>query len=456
MATPTLNSVPTSAATTSSPLIFGTKWGAGPMGSPVHLTYSFPGDVAHHITPYTNGGLGEWLGWQGANAAERGAFVTALNAWGNVSGLSFSQAVDTATTVGEIRFALTDQGPIGSAAHAYYPSNHPAGGDIWMQLGAWHEARNSAVTPGSYDYFALLHEIGHALGIKHSFETSAANPRIVPFAGDSFFYTVMSYEAKPGLGNYATFYPTTPMYYDLVAIQALYGVDTVTNAGTTTYTFVAGKKYWQTIYDAGGSDTIIYKGTLGSTINLNPGKLSTLSDSIVFADGSSSRATVSIGPNTVIEHAVGGFGNDTLTGNAANNTLYGLAGADILSAGIGTDTLQGGAGVDYLHGGVGRDVFVFNTVLGPSNVDRIADFLPIDDTIRLENAVFGALPTVGMLSAAAFHTGVAAHDPSDRIIYNRTAGALFYDSDGTGAAAAVKFANLAAGLMLTNADFAVI
>ena len=48
----------------------------------------------------------------------------------------------------------------------------------------------------------------------------------------------------------------------------------------------------------------------------------------------------------------------------------------------------------------------------------------------------------GTLAAAAFRIGAAAADASDRIIYNDDTGALFFDQDGTGGAAQVRFATL--------------
>jgi serralysin len=70
----------------------------------------------------------------------------------------------------------------------------------------------------------------------------------------------------------------------------------------------------------------------------------------------------------------------------------------------------------------------------------------------LENAVFTALSD-GTLGAGQFVTGAAAQDAQDRIIYNNATGALFYDSDGTGAVAAIQFADVTPGLALTNLDF---
>ncbi len=62
----------------------------------------------------------------------------------------------------------------------------------------------------------------------------------------------------------------------------------------------------------------------------------------------------------------------------------------------------------------------------------------------------------GALAAGAFTTGSAATQADDRIVYNTATGALLFDADGTGGAAAVQFATLAGGLALTSADFLVI
>ena len=108
-----------------------------------------------------------------------------------------------------------------------------------------------------------------------------------------------------------------------------------------------------------------------------------------------------------------------------------------------------------LNGGRGRDNFLFDAPAKASNADTIIGFSVPLDTIRLENAVFHGLAAV-KLAAAAFFRGAAAHDANDHVIYNPANGALFYDGNGAAAGAAVKFAQLAAHLALTNADFFVV
>jgi Ca2+-binding RTX toxin-like protein len=79
----------------------------------------------------------------------------------------------------------------------------------------------------------------------------------------------------------------------------------------------------------------------------------------------------------------GSIGNDRLQGDAGNDNLYGGTGSDTLIGGLGNDSLQaddgddilqGGIGNDTMTGGTGADRFVFDSKLGNTNVDTIADF----------------------------------------------------------------------------------
>ncbi len=157
---------------------------------------------------------------------------------------------------------------------------------------------------------------------------------------------------------------------------------------------------------------------------------------------------------------MGTTGADTLQGTAGNDVIVGLAGRDMIRGNTGNDRIDGGAGndklagntgADVLTGGTGKDIFVFDSPFAGA-IDTITDYSPIDDTIQLDKAIFTGLPT-GKLNAAAFHIGTAAHDASDRIIYNSQTGALYYDADGIGGASGQQFAQLTGSLALTHADF---
>jgi Ca2+-binding RTX toxin-like protein len=135
------------------------------------------------------------------------------------------------------------------------------------------------------------------------------------------------------------------------------------------------------------------------------------------------------------------------TGNAAPNAITGNRGGN---------TINGRGGSDELRGGAGADRFVFDTELNAfSNVDWIMDFSVTEDRIQLQHSIFGELSPYGV-RWFEFHTGTAAHDSDDRLIYNRQSGEIFYDADGSGSVDAVLFATVQPGLALTNSHFSVI
>ncbi|MGE0200767.1 MAG: S8 family serine peptidase [Candidatus Melainabacteria bacterium] len=99
----------------------------------------------------------------------------------------------------------------------------------------------------------------------------------------------------------------------------------------------------RTLSDASGTDTINAAAVTGnSIINLNAGQDSTIAGN-----------TVHINNGTQIENAIGGDGNDVITGNSAANTLVG---------GRGNDTLDGGGGIDTLIGGKGDDIYYVDSL----------------------------------------------------------------------------------------------
>jgi hypothetical protein len=143
-------------------------------------------------------------------------------------------------------------------------------------------------------------------------------------------------------------------------------------------------------------------------------------------------------------------------GNELNNVITGNSGANILTGGAGNDMLNGGLGADTLDGGAGADIFVFNSTLGSGNIDRLNNFVTVDDTIQLDHTIFTALGNAGALLVGAFNTGAVATQADDRIIYNTATGALLYDADGNGKGAAMQFATLSGvNGTLSAADFVV-
>ena len=395
-------------------------------------------------------------------AAQISATQTAMGLWSDVANIKFSRVGSgttgsTAYTNSATILFGADTG-VSEYAFAYLPGSRAAAsidGDVTINP---YDGSFSNLSRGSYDFMAIVHEIGHAIGLDHPGNYNGGNPTYsanAAYVQDSRQYTVMSYfdAEETGARHYDT-YAATPLLHDIAAAQALYGANYATRAGNTVYGFNSNADRAQfhiisaaqdavfAIWDGGGRDTLNLSGyTEGSIINLNAGS---------FSSAGGLYANIAIARGALIEDAKGGAGNDAIYGNAAANVLFGNA---------GNDTIRGGFGNDYLAGGLGRDNFVFNDKLnGTGNRDQIADFKAADDTIKLDNAYFtrltGAANTV--LSASQFWAGSAAHDTSDRVIYNPATGVLTYDANGSAADGTVQFAVLSAHLALTNADFVII
>jgi Ca2+-binding RTX toxin-like protein len=146
--------------------------------------------------------------------------------------------------------------------------------------------------------------------------------------------------------------------------------------------------------------------------------------------------------------------NNSLIGNGGNNHLWGFAGNDTLNGGAGNDVLDGGAGSDVLIGGTGADLFVFSVAPVKGTIDKISDYTSGEDRISLTASAFhGLAASSGVLAASSFALGTKATSTAAQIVYDKASGKLYYDTDGTGSAAAIQFASVTAGTQLTHADF---
>lgn len=200
----------------------------------------------------------------------------------------------------------------------------------------------------------------------------------------------------------------------------------------------------------GGDGTDTYFADLTTDIVVESNAiLATGGNDIVYFVGTSGTFTLSANVERLVLSSTAATNG---TGNTLANTIYGNGASNVINGGLGNDVLVGG---------LGNDFFVFNTLPNAlTNRDTITDYNVAADTIRLENTgVFTALGlATGVLNVALFKnlTTGGAVDASDRILYNDTTGAVFYDIDGSGGSAAVQFATIAGAPTLTNADFVVI
>lgn len=322
-------------------LIYGMKWG-GPMGSGVTLTYSFsaPGSTFQSGYGSYNEPSGGFAKFTAAQGAATRAIMTDLS---RAVGINFVEVPDDGRQAGELRFGLTSLLASSSAAHAYYPSANAAGGDVWVRNTSTYTAN---ILPGSFNYLVLVHELGHALGLKHSFDGAVRLPANL----DHRAFTVMSYNASSV--EAVGFLPL-----DIIALQQVYGVNTRHATGDDRYMVASFGGGIRTIWDAGGTDTFDFTGSAASlSVSLQPGTVRT--GSVPYA----------IAYDTIIEYAVMGAGNDNVNGNEAanwlqgnggNDVLQGFGGHDLLDGGMGNDWLTGGLGNDTLYGSYGRDISVY-------------------------------------------------------------------------------------------------
>ncbi len=323
----------------------GVKW------TGATITYAFPTSTSVMY------GSTELAGFSALNAAQQVKATLALSLWDDLIAPDMLQVT---TSGSNIEFGNSTTGV--QYAHAYFPT----AGTIWFSKN-YSDLQTPVV--GRHGFLTYVHEIGHSLGLDHMGDYNGSGDWTPSSYQDSTVLSVMSYfgpnwgtGASNGEGlvqwadwvgsNGVLYSPQTPMLNDIMAIQAMYGVETTTRTGDSTYGFnstlgtVSAGLYDFTqnlqpimsLFDSAGNDTLDLSGwSTSSSISLVPG---------TFCSGNYMTNNISIAYTCVIENAVGGAGADAVVGNAYNNRLDGGAGNDTLTGGLGDDTIIGGADND--------------------------------------------------------------------------------------------------------------
>ena len=418
----------------------GTAWNPyGIEGKNVITVYfAKAGDVFVSENP-ADPGLTTTIVAQGMADWEIQAFMTAFALYEQVADLEFVVVSDRAEADFKI---ITYEGTPGAGASLLgrmSPPDTDNEGQAEFNSGdaRWTE---EGLQPGGFYFPTLLHELGHGLGMAHPHDngghssimrgagsSTTVGPVTVPVGiggamGDfdlsQQVHTIMSYNDGWQTSPYGTprsggitgtevdhfgwVASLSPL--DIAVIQDKYGVNEDWATGDDTYTikdFNGPGNFYSSIWDAGGTDQIVYDGARDASIDLRAATLA-------YEEGGGGRVSYAFGIHggftvangVTIENARSGSGNDTLTGNEAANSLSSGAGNDTLSGNGGNDVLIGGAGSDAMTGGSGADVFRFESVADSAvgtGRDVITDFAQGSDLID-----FSALNATRFIGTSAF------------------------------------------------------
>ncbi|MFA7293744.1 MAG: M10 family metallopeptidase [Rhodocyclaceae bacterium] len=381
------------------------------IGMSAVVTFSFLESLPEYAADYSSPII-DFAAFDETLLGMRTAARAALASIANFVDVVFVEAPDGQT--GQITFGLNSQP--GSAGYAYYPAwqyfhddqgailevaEAGVGGDIWIEGHAIDWVAGDFL-PGNQGYAVLLHEIGHALGLKHPFEGNIT----LDAAHDVESFTMMSYTAAPssvivsslesGFYTYTQVPVSSLMPGDVAALQYLYGANEGTATGDDVYRWENNAAFYQTIWDGGGRDTIDCSSqTLGCAIDLRPGAYSSIGMRSTEAELLISQPTgldmadilemfgpsvsgalydgqnnLAIAAGAVIERAIGGSAADSIIGNDFANILHGGLGNDTLLGGDGNDLLDGGRGADQMAGGAGNDLYVVD-----HRYDQVTEFV---------------------------------------------------------------------------------
>lgn len=356
------------------------------------------------------------------------------------------QVHDAGSDYGHTGLTTFSELPSGARYIKLYAPNYPQGSEALQIAVAVEEgpivgdAGNNVLsgTPGD--------DVIQGLGGNDTIDGKAGADQMEGGAGNDVMYVDNAGDKAVELANKGTDTVKSRITYTLpanVEKLILLGTGNINGTGNSLANTLTGNSGSNVLNGKAGAD--VMTGKAGNDIYI----VDTAGETVTEASGEGTdlvKSSVSFTlPANVEKLTLTGSANVNGTGNSRADTVNGNTGNNVVNGKSGNDTLTGGAG---------RDTFAFTTAPSASaNSDQITDFAPADDTIRLDDSVFTALPGTGTLPASAFRNGASATTTAHRILYDPATGNLRYDADGTGPTPAVRFATLTNKPVVTELDF---
>ncbi|WP_188670333.1 M10 family metallopeptidase C-terminal domain-containing protein [Neptunicoccus cionae] len=332
------------------------RWNAtAELGTPIIVTYSFA---------------------EGAEipAASESAYSVARTfAFTDQQRQNFRDAADIYERAAGVVFVEVDSGGMIDVSNADGSSyggwaSYPSASAGYTSNGIFVIDSEGDYGKGTYGFQIMLHELGHAMGLKHTHDGSL----ILDPSLDNQHQTVMTY-------NNTSPYTTQLGLLDLQALDYLYGTAVDSSAWSFDH-----DAFSNTMTIAGSSKADVLFGVAGSNVLIGGARGDRLigrnvEDSLFGNQGndtlSGGNGADKLAGNGGKDALFGDYHNDVLNGGRGDDQLYGGAGADVLEGGQGGDTLYGedyndslfgGQGSDKLYGGDDRD-----TLYGEAGKDRL-------------------------------------------------------------------------------------
>jgi hypothetical protein len=356
--------------------------GSDGMSNALHaLTFSFmsaPGSQAS-----------DKKGFAAMSANEQAAVRSALDYVASLVDVTFTEVASG----GNLQFGTNNQGHK-SSGYAYYPNATAANtASVYLANDIYNPATTD-FSPGTSAFETLIHEIGHALGLKHPGNYNAGGGGTpgpyLPKAQDNTGNTVMSYYAPKnavaastvpnGPGKFllylGTVQPSSYQMLDIAALQYMYGGSaTAENNSATTYDFspTANNKnvFMKTVWNTNSGSVIdASQQTLKDVVDLRAGHFSSIGvrspyDGLPapYSTAALYKKNVPGGPKPTydgkdnlaiaagshIDGVKAGSGGDTIVGNDdATNTIVGGAGSDRVFLGKASSVVTGNGGNDLV------------------------------------------------------------------------------------------------------------